>query len=191
MFSKMKVYSVAILMLALGVFAGAAFGQDAPTTPKQDNVQKGEKFERRGQFGRHGGAEGFRGGPGRPMGMLRGIELTDAQKEQIRTILESNKPDQAAMEQMKAIHEARKNGTELTAEQKAQLQATRDAQRVKMESVHQQIMNVLTPEQKQQLEQRRKEREERFKDGGKFRRDGRPGSDKTSPEKPTTKPIDG
>jgi len=174
-------------MLAFGVFAGAAFGQDATTTPKQDNVQKGEKF------GHRGGPEGFRGGMrGGPMGMLRGIDLTDAQKEQIRTILESNKPDQAAMEQMKAIHEARKNGTELTAEQKEQLQATREAQRAKMESVHQQIMNVLTAEQKQQLEQRRKEREERFKDGGKFRRDGRPGTDKTSPEKPTTtKPIDG
>jgi len=191
MFSKMKFYSIAALMLAFGVFAGAAFGQDTTTTPKQDNVQKGDKFERRGQFGHRGGPEGFRGGMGGgPMGMLRGIELTDAQKQQIHTILESNKPDQASIDQMKALHEAREKGTELTAEQKEQLKASREAQRAKMASVHQQIMDVLTAEQKQQLEQKRKEREQRFQDRGKSRRDGQPGTDKTSPDKPTTKSID-
>ena len=191
MFSKIKLYSVAVLMLAFGVFAGAAFGQDTTTTPKQDNVQKGDKFERHGQFGHRGGPEGFRGGMrGGPMGMLRGIELTDAQKQQIHTILESNKPDQTTMDQMKAFHEARQKGTELTAEQKEQLKAVREAQRAKAQSVHQQIMNVLTAEQKQQLEQRRKDREQRFQNRDKFRRDGRPGTDK-APEKPTTKPIDG
>ena len=188
MFSKMKLFSIAVLVLAFGVFAGASFGQDTTTTPK-DNVQRGDKFERKGQFGRRGGPEGFRGGMrGGPMAMLRGIELTDAQKEQIRTILESNKPDQASMDQMKAIRDAARNGTELTADQKAQLKANREAQRAKMESVHQQIMNVLTAEQKQQLEQRRKDMHQRFQDRGKFRRGGQPGTDKTSPDKPTTKP---
>jgi Spy/CpxP family protein refolding chaperone len=195
MISKFKFNMVAVFILALGVFAGAALAQDTTTTPKQDNTQKQDKFERRGQFGRRGG-EGFRGGPGGPMGMLRmfhDLNLTDAQKEQIHTILESNKPDQAQMQQqmdqMKAIREARKNGTELTADQKAQLKAFREAQRANMESVHEQIMNVLTPEQKQQLETKRQEMQKKWQDHQQFRKPGAPGTDKPATDKPATKPT--
>ena len=95
------------------------------------------------------------------MGFLRGIELTDAQKEQIRTIHEANKPDQATLDQMKAIREARHNGGTITEEQKAQLKQLRQAQRAKMDSVHQQILAILTPEQKAQLEQRKAEMQKR------------------------------
>ena len=95
------------------------------------------------------------------MGFLRGIELTDAQKEQIRSIHEANKPSQEIVDQMKAIREARKNGGTITEDQKAQLKQLRDTQRAKMEQVHQQILAVLTPEQKTQLETRRAEMEKR------------------------------
>lgn len=161
MISKIKFNMVAALILAFGVFAGAAVAQDTATPKKEDNVQKQQKFERRG--GRFGRGDGFHGGMhrGGPMGMLRGIDLTDAQKQQIKAILEANKPDLAAMEQMKTLREARKSGTELTAEQKAQLKSARQAQRAKMQLVHEQILNVLTAEQKQQLEQRRQEMRQR------------------------------
>jgi Spy/CpxP family protein refolding chaperone len=184
MISKIKFNMVAVFILALGVFAGAALAQDTTTTTKQDSPQTQDKFQHRGGFGKQGG-EGFRGGPGGPEGMLRefrDLNLTDAQKEQIHSILESNKPSQAEMDQMKAFHDARQNGTELTADQKAQLKANREAQRTKMESVHQQILAVLTPEQKAQLDAKRQEMKQRWQN-----RQG-PGTDKPV-DKPAAKPT--
>jgi Spy/CpxP family protein refolding chaperone len=183
MISKIKFNMVAVFILALGVFAGAALAQDTtPATPNQDNTQKQGKFERRGEAGRRGG-EGFRGGHRGPEGMLRefhDLNLTDAQKAQIKTILDANKPDQATIDQMKSLREARKNGTELTADQKAQLKTAREAQRTKMESIHQQILAVLTPEQKQQLDAKHLEMQKRWQD----RRQNGTGTDK-----PATKPT--
>jgi protein CpxP len=186
MISKFKFNVVAVLVLAFGVFAGAALAQDTTTTtPNQDNTQKQDKFERRGKF--RGGEHNFRGNRG-PEGMLRmfrDLNLTDAQKTQIKTILDANKPDQASIDQMKSIREARKNGTEITADQKAQLKAAREAQRTQMESVHQQILAVLTPEQKTQLDAKQKQREERMQNRKQFRR-----QDKKTTDKPNDKPID-
>jgi Spy/CpxP family protein refolding chaperone len=179
MISKFKFNVVAVLVLAFGVFAGAALAQDTTTTPNQDNTQKQEQGPR-GRF-RRGGDRDFRGNRG-PEGMLRmfrDLNLTDAQKTQIKTILDANKPDQATLDQMKSLREARKNGTELTADQKAQLKAARDAQRTKMESIHQQILAVLTPEQKAQLDAKQKEREQRFQNRKQFRR-----QDTTTTDKP-------
>jgi protein CpxP len=166
MSSKIKFFMVTVLTLAFGVFVGTAAAQDTTTTQKQNNVQKPEKGERRGGFGRHDGADPGFGGPrrGGPEGMLRefrDLNLTDAQKQQIHTILESNKPDQAAMEQMQTLREARRNGT-LTDDQKQQLKTLHQQQAEKMRSIHEQVLNVLTPEQKQQLEQKRQEMRQKW-----------------------------
>jgi len=190
MISKIKFNMVAVFILAIGVFAGAALAQDTTTTtPNKDNTQRQNRPERRGEFKR--GGEGFRGGPRGPEAMLRefrDLNLTDAQKEQIHTILESNKPTQAEIDQMKSLREARQNGTELTADQKAQLKANREAQRSKMESVHQQILAVLTPEQKAQLDAKRQEMQKRWQDHQQFRRKDAPTTDKPA-DKPATKPT--
>jgi Spy/CpxP family protein refolding chaperone len=174
-------------MLAFGVFGGAAMAQDTTTTPNQDKVEKSDKFQRRGGFARRGG-EGFRRGlhGGRGLAMLRGIQLTDAQKAQIKSILDSNKPDQSSLDQMKSLRETRKNGIQLTDDQKAQLKSARQAQAAKLKSVHEQIMNVLTAEQKQQLEQRHQEMQKRRQDRKELRRTDKPSVDKT-----VSKPIDG
>ena len=190
MISKITFNIVAVFILALGVFTGAALAQDTTTAPKQDNIQKQDKFERRGG-GRRGGREGFgglrRGGPDGMLRMFHDLNLTDAQKAQIKTILDSNKPDQAQIDQMKAIRESRKTGTQLTAEQKEQLKASRQAQRAKMQSVHEQLLSVLTPEQKAQLDAKHKEMEQRFQNRKQFRRQDKPAGDKTT----TSKPVEG
>lgn len=137
----------------------AVSAQDAVKGAPKDGVEKHEKMhhERRGmrggKFGRHGGFPG-----------LRGIELTDAQKEQIRLIHESNKPDGKFMEEMKGIREARKAGTEITPEQKARLKAISEESRAKRESVRQQVLAILTPEQLQKLETLKTEREQKMKE---------------------------
>jgi Spy/CpxP family protein refolding chaperone len=184
MSSKIKFFMVATLALAFGIFVGTAAAQDTTTTQKQDqdNVQKSGKFERRGGFGRHDGAgPGFRGGPEGMLREFRDLNLTDAQKQQIHSILESNKPDQASMDQMRTLGEARRNGT-LTDDQKQQLKTLRQQQGEKMKSVHEQVMNVLTPEQKQQLEQKRQEMRQKWQ-----QRQQQPDAPKTdkSSEKPT------
>ena len=86
-----------------------------------------------------------------------GIALTDAQKAQIKSIREANKPDKANFDQLKAIREAHNNGTPITADQKAQLKVFRDQSQAKMKSVRDQIQNVLTADQKAQIETRRTE----------------------------------
>lgn len=139
-------------VFAVSAFAVAASAQVAPVAPK-DGDQKVDR--RNGRMGK-----GIHGERMRGFG-LRGINLTDAQKVQIRQIHEANKPSETEMATMKSIREARKAGTELTADQKATMQAFRDARKAKMQSVHEQVLAVLTAEQRAQLEQRKAEMKQR------------------------------
>ena len=159
---KSRFSSAITLAFAVGAFGVVASAQETVPAPK-DDTQKVEKRER--GFGRHGGERGHRGGRhgGMRGGMfgLRGIELTDAQKEQIRQIHEANKPNDALVAELRTIREARKSGTALTDAQKDRIKAIRDEMQTKRESVHQQVLNVLTTEQRQQLETRKAEMEKR------------------------------
>jgi Spy/CpxP family protein refolding chaperone len=152
-----KLSSISALAVAFVVFGGYAAAQDT-AAPSQDGVQKTEKQYKRGmKAGKRGGMRGMhRGGFG-----LHGIELTDAQKEQIKAIRMANKPSEAEMAEMKSIREARKAGGELTADQKAKMQAFRDARKAKMETVHAQILAILTPDQRTQLEAKKAEMQQR------------------------------
>ena len=101
--------------LTVSAFAFAVSAQDQPTkrpdTQRSERVMRGD-HDRKGpggeRFGRHGGPGAFG---------LRGIELTDAQKEQIRQIHEANKPNEALISEMRTLREAKQNGT-LTADQR-------------------------------------------------------------------------
>src|SRR5689334_22921335 len=154
---KSKISSGLTLAFAVVAFATFASAQEAAKT--EDNAQKFERGEHhRGMHGergeRHGG---MRGG----MFGLRGINLTDAQKEQIRQIHEANKPTEAQMAEMKAMHESFKNGGEPTEAQREQMKAFRQQMHAKQETVKAQILAILTPEQRQQLEAQKAEREKR------------------------------
>ena len=157
---KSKISSVVTLAFAVVAFATFASAQDAAKT-QEDGSQKVGRERHRGmhgdKMGRRGGFRGMGGG----MFGLRGLNLTDAQKEQVRQIHEANKPTEAQMAEMKAFHEARKAGGELTAEQKEKARAFRDSMRAKHEAVKAQILSILTPEQRQQLETQKAEREKR------------------------------
>lgn len=181
---RAKFISTLALCAAFAAFSMAAMGQD--TTPKVN--PDGTTTPQKG-FGRHSHREGFRGGPGGHrgmMGMMRGLNLTDAQKEQIRSIREGNKPDPATMEQMKAFREAKQNGT-LTPEQQQQAKALHQQFREKGESVHKQIMAVFTPEQLQQMEQNKQEMKKRFEER---RQQWQQRKQQTPPASTTDKPTD-
>lgn len=167
-----------VLTAAAGavIFAGAAMAQDstaaAPATgDKAEHHHRGERGDRkagRGEFGGRHGKHGF----GMRGGMFRGLNLTDAQKEQMKQIREANKPNKADFDAIKPLMEAKRNGT-ITADQEAQLKAFRESRMSNMKNVHEQMLNVLTAEQKAQLEQQkleRKQKREQFKQNRELRR---------------------
>lgn len=159
--------STSALALALVVSAGAVSAQEVTSTDKVEKVEKrdrgfgrgdkGRGFGRKhGKFGRHG--MGMRG-------MFRGIELTEAQKEQFRAIHEANKPSAELREEMKTIMMAKRDGT-ITEAQKARMESFRADRKAKAASIKAQIDSILTLEQKEQIEKRKvemKQRREEFR----------------------------
>lgn len=168
-----KFISISVLALAVSGFSTIASAQETTTTQKENTVQRVEKRERVGFGGRR------EGGPRGMMRMLRGIELTDAQKTQVKTIMESNKPDQSTMDEMRTLFTAKRDGT-ITTEQQERLQTLKQQGREKAEAIHSQILAVLTSEQRQQLEQRKQEMRQRMKER---RQSG--DQNKPIPDKPT------
>ena len=159
---RSKIFSSLTMVFAIGAFSVFATAQESTTAPADGTkVEKGDrKFGQRGGKMRRG-MEGRRGGRGMGMGFLRGLELTDDQKARIKAIHEANKPNPADFEALKSIREARRNGGTITEEQRAQMKELRQARKAKMDQVHQQILAVLTPEQKTQLEARKAEMQKR------------------------------
>src|SRR5260221_12241575 len=102
---RAKFITTVALGAAFAMFSVAAMAQNTTPTTNPDGTAVPQKFERKG-FGRGAHREGFRGGPDGDrgmMGMMRGINLTDAQQEQIRSIRESNRPDPATLEELKTL----------------------------------------------------------------------------------------
>jgi periplasmic protein CpxP/Spy len=98
---------------------------------------------------------GQRGG-----GMMQKLNLTEAQKAQMKTIRESQRAKMDALltgeqraELQQARQERRKPNLNMTESQKAQMKAIRQETKAQMDA-------LLTAEQKQQLEQLRQERQQ-------------------------------
>ncbi|MCU1291033.1 MAG: hypothetical protein JWN60_3262 [Acidobacteria bacterium] len=165
MFLKNKFFPALTLAFAVGTFSTYASAQTAPAPSQQDGVQKQEKRDGRG-FGKRGGfGKGMRGEKGMRGGFemrgLRGINLTDAQKEQIRTIMETNRTaNQASHEEFRTLAQAKRGGT-LTAEQQERLRVLREQMKQNAEASKAQVLAVLTAEQRAQLEQQTQEMEKR------------------------------
>jgi protein CpxP len=187
---KSKLSSLFTLAVAVTAFGVVVSAQETAPAPKDDS-QKIERHRgmRGDKAGRHGGRDGFRGGHGMRGGMfgLRGIELTDAQKDQIKQIHEANKPSEALMAELKSFHEARKSGTALTDAQKERMKVIRGDMQAKRESVHQQILGILTAEQRQQIETRKAEMQQRREEMREKRQEFR---QKRDAAKPAVKPTD-
>ena len=175
---KNKFFSGITLGAAVFAFSAIGMAQEATTTTTAptDKVEKekgqhrghgefgGREFGKRGEFGGKFGRGGHRGMGGRgAMAMFRGIDLTEAQKTQLRAIHEANKPNQETMDEMRTIMAAKRDGT-ITEDQKARAQAFHEQMKAKHESIKSQIEAILTPEQKQQIETRRLEMKTRMEE---------------------------
>ncbi len=92
---------------------------------------------------------------------LRGLDLTDAQKDQIKALAEEFKADHAdEIEQMKSLHEQareqhRSGDKEAAKATMEQARALRESMKADHEELREAIMAVLTDDQRAQLEERK------------------------------------
>lgn len=173
---KNRFFTGITLAVAVGAFATFAAAQE--TAAPQEGVTKQERHAR-GDF-KGGFGKGMRGGKNGVMRGLRGIELTDTQKEQLRAIREANRPDETTINEMRTLMQAKREGT-LTAEQQERLRTFKEQRRANAEVVRQQVLAILTPEQLQQLEQKKQEMKQRWEQ----RRQMREQNKTQTTEKPT------
>ena len=158
MIKTLTIASLSVLVLAVSI----ALAQTPSTT------QPGEKLNKQGWQGHRGGGHGY----GRHMGgmMFRELNLTDDQKARMKQIGESfRERTQSLSQELKAkrqeLRQANEGGSfnETLATQKLQesagLQARLMGERFKL---RQEMLAVLTSDQKAQLEQKRAEFKNRW-----------------------------
>jgi len=141
---------VATAAICLTMFAGAAMAQQTPpnsTAPQPTGPQM-----------RH-----MRMGHGRMPGMahaFRQLNLTDQQRQQVRSIMQTQfQSTQAQRQELGQLMQKRRAGT-LTADEEARAKALRLQLRQARQGVDAQLLAVLTPEQKTQLQEIIKTRRE-------------------------------
>ncbi|MFK5035529.1 ATP-independent periplasmic protein-refolding chaperone Spy [Klebsiella pneumoniae] len=90
-----------------------------------------------------------KGGPGQHDMMFKGLNLTDAQKQQIRDIMKSQRENmkRPSLEERRAIHDLIASDTF----DKAKAEAQHKAMALSRLETQNKIYNILTPEQKKQF----------------------------------------
>ena len=156
---KSRFLTIVTAAAATAALATFTMAQDSPAAPapekKAERSARGFGKDRlRGKDGLRG--HGIMGVRGARIGAFRGIDLTEAQKNQIKAIHEANKPTGVHADELKAIAQARRDGT-ITDAQKERAKTIHQEMLANRKKVHDQVLNVLTAEQKAKLEQRRNE----------------------------------
>jgi len=155
----------AILTIGLGSAALSVAGQQPNQAPAAQgrpfDAAQGRPFD--AAQGRHGGPDGFggpgrgRGGPGGPLAglPLRELNLTDAQREQVRQIVDSRQQETRAIgERAMAAHEALRAATTspsfdegLVRAKAAEVAAVDADMAVARARIFADVFQILTPEQ--------------------------------------------
>jgi protein CpxP len=92
--------------------------------------------------------------------MFRELNLTDAQKEQLRAAgKQVREATRTQREELRQLAEKRRDGS-WTAAEEARAKALREEIQTSMQNSHASLLSILTPEQKAKLEELRKERRE-------------------------------
>ena len=152
-------------LVAVLAFGTASFAQETnssqgiqPPPPMEHNTKR---FDKAGQM--HGHREdGYRGGMVRAFSELN---LTDSQKQQVNSIVETNKTGtQAQRAELKQLMIARRSGTALTPEQDTRAQELSSQLRESNKKMHADLVAILTPEQQQQLRQKHDEMRQKMQE---------------------------
>lgn len=171
---KSSLFSILTVAVAGLSFSTISFAQDSKAVaPAPDKERAESQFRGQGRGHRKHGEQGQRfGRHGGMMRLFHQLNLSEEQKTQIGTIMDANKPDQATRDEMRTLFEAKRSGT-ITAEQQARLDTIKQQRKATAKTVHEQILNVLTAEQRIQVEQKKaeiKQRREEFRKQRELRR---------------------
>lgn len=178
-----KIATVAFSALATFTLTTFVAAQDNNSSDNQ--TDKPMKERRWGRGNGDGFGKGMRGGRGGGFGMrgFRELDLTDAQKEQIRGIMETAKTaNQPIFEELRTLKEKRRGGTELSATDLTRLKEIKTQMQQSREQTENTILGILTAEQRQKLEQQKQERQQRREEFRQRRQQNRQ-TTPTSPEK--------
>ncbi len=156
-YSKLRGVCLGLMMAVACV--GVAYGQE-PGRAEQDSASG--RMQREGRRGlRRGGRDHGMMGMRRT---LRELNLTEAQRQQTRAIMErfveTTKPQREALMQLR---EQREQGA-VDGQAAERAQQLRGEIRAAMKSAHAEVLGILTPEQRTQLEQIQQERKARHKE---------------------------
>lgn len=155
MFEKIRLSSAALIaVLSVSGAVVVAQDQQAPTTgtPQIQKQKHGDGLGRRGKRRHMRGEKLGRG--------LRGLDLTDQQREQARAIMRTNfESHKAQIEELKQLRQ--KGRTALSDADKARAKELHNQLRESRLSARNQVSSLLTAEQKTKLEERMKDRRER------------------------------
>lgn len=156
MFEKIRLSSAALIaVLSVSGAVVVAQDQQAPTTGTPQ-IQKQNRGDRLGRRGKRHQMRGQRLGGGG----LRGLDLTDQQREQARAIMRANFESHKA--QIGELKQLRQKGREaLSDADKARAKELHKQLRESRLSARNQVSSLLTTEQKTKLEERQKNRRER------------------------------
>ena len=171
---KQKFVSGLALAFAVGAFGTFAAAQDKTTAP-DDSMRNQEKSERHGERGGRG--KGMHGGGDRMMmHALEKLNLTDAQKSQVKTAFENHKTqNQPQMEEMRGLGMRKRDGI-ITADEETRFKELRTQMKTSNEQLHSSILAILTAEQRTELERMQTERKQKMME----RRENR--KDETAPQ---------
>lgn len=116
--------------------------------------------------GRHRRGGGERMGAGGPMGMLRELDLSDDQRQQIRALfqeVEATGAPERLRQARESLHQAIESGADEASlrQQASQLGEAEGDAAVEWARVHARIQEILTAEQKKELEQLKQQAKER------------------------------
>jgi len=174
MTTMFKVTALAGLITVSGLALATTHAQDAP--PQGG----GPGMHRRGPGGGGGGPMGLLGDFGRG---LRALELTDAQREQIRGIAKARETEfratgdrlRTARQGVDALITADTVDEAAIRAKSGELAAVEADAAVLRAKVHQEVWSVLTDEQQAKAKELRAQRETRMKERAEKRQERRPG----------------
>ena len=159
---------ISAITLAFAMFTLTTFVAAQDTTQPTDRTDKKDKFERKGRgergFGRGMRGEKRGGGERFVMREISRLDLTDAQKEQIRGVMEAAKTANEPIHQELRGFKEKKRGGELTEADKARLTDIKTRMKQSAEQTRNTVLSILTAEQRQQLEQFKLERQKRMEE---------------------------
>lgn len=154
---KQKFVSGIALAFAVSAFSTLTAAQE---TPAQDTLNpKSERTERGGRGGYGKGMRGGKHGGGDRMMMrsLGKLNLTDAQKSQVKTAFENHRTqNQPQMEEMRGLGMKKRDGV-ITADEQTRFAELKTRMKASNEQLHNSILAILTAEQRTQLDQIKEE----------------------------------